>query len=277
MASGAQLQRINGTGWRIGFGNLLRKENSDWLSVRSFLIQAAIWLAIINGVVAAVLWTVPQMAAEAREAGLAMTPAQAVPEALQVFFIMGAMATGVGAIIGMQGAIMDEKLSGTLEWLLSKPIARPAVILSKFLANALGALVIMVLLQGAVAYLQFRLAGGSVDLLAFGGGLAILYLYILFYLALTLLLGVVFKSRGGVIGLPLLLVFGYQIVNGIAPEVVTYTPWALTMPVGGGLTGMAGAVAAGGSLSTPLPIIITAILIVAMLGLAIWRFEKAEF
>ncbi|GAB4574167.1 MAG: hypothetical protein Kow0077_19330 [Anaerolineae bacterium] len=264
MSERQRLQPVNTSGWAIGFGNLLRKELSAWWRFPSWLIQAVIWLAIINGMVGLILWMAP-------------AEATASTDAVEVFFGISGIAASIGIIIVMQGAIMDERLSGTLEWLLSKPVARPAVILTKLLANAIGALLIMVVLQGAVAYLQFTLAGKSLSVAAFITGLGLLYLYLLFFLALTLLMGVVFKHRGAVFGIPIGLVFGYQIILGILPGLAPYTPWALIMPVSMELNGMAAMVALGAPLPTISPVIATLALIAIMIGLAIWRFEQMEF
>lgn len=271
-----QLQRIESAGWRVGFGNLLRKENGEWWGTRSWLLHAVIWLAIINGIVAMVLWVAPQAAAEDPEAPFT-TPAEAVPEAVEIFFAMAGLATAIGIVIIMQGAIVDERESGTLEWILSKPVARPAVIISKVLANSLGALLIMILLQGAVAYAQFMLAGGQVDPPRFVGGLALLALHLLFYLVLTVLLGVVFSGRGGVIGLPLGFLFGYQLLAGIAPGLARFMPWGLLMPISEEIQGLAPMLARGEALPTLDPVYGTVGLIVVMLGLAIWRFNRMEF
>ncbi len=271
-----QLQRIDRQGWRVGFGNLLRKENGAWWGTRSWLIQAVIWLAIINGLVAMVLWMVPQAAGDNPDAPFT-SPQQAVPEAVEIFFAMAGMASAVGIVIIMQDSIVDERQSGTLEWILSKPVARPAVILAKALANSAGALVIMVALQGAVAYAQFMLAGGDIDPLRFVTALGLLALHLLFYLVLTLLLGVVFKGRGGVIGLPLAFLFGYQIVAGILPDLAKFMPWGLLMPISEDIRGLAQMHVHGQPLTTLTPVYGTVVLIIGMLALAIWRFNKMEF
>ena len=54
--SARQLQRINASGWRVGFGNLLRKENEEWWGTRTWWRQAIIWALILNGILAILLW-----------------------------------------------------------------------------------------------------------------------------------------------------------------------------------------------------------------------------
>ncbi len=280
MVSESKLQRINERGWRVGLANLLRKENGEWWGTRTWLVQAVIWLAIINGLLAMILWVAPAQSRQAAEAGRAaqeLTGRQAAIEGVEVFFMIGAMATAVGISIVMQGAIMDEKQSGTLAWVLSKPVARPAVIIAKLVANSIGALAILILLQGAVAFAQLRLAGSDVAPGPFLLALGILGLHLLFYLTLTLMLGVLFNNRGPVIAISLLLVFGYQILLGIAPGLHQITPYGLVVQAGPNNPALTLLIARGDPVPSLLPVAATVVWIAIFIGVALWRFERQEF
>jgi ABC-type transport system involved in multi-copper enzyme maturation permease subunit len=150
-----------------------------------------------------------------------------------LFVLIGGLATGTGAIILMQGAVIDEKKSGTAEWILSKPVSRSAFIWAKLCATGLAALLIMIVLQGVVAYLlvSARL-GNAPPLIPFASGIALLGLHLLFYLALTLMLGTLFDGRGPVLGIPLGILFGAQIVMRLAPWLVQFMPWLIIIPAG---------------------------------------------
>ena len=277
MAQAQQLQRLNQKGWRVGFGNLLRKESSEWWRTRSWLVHVIVWTLIINGIVAMFVWTAPQAMADEPEP-MFTTSAEAGPEAVDMFCGVAGIATAIGVIIVMQGAIMDEKKSGTLEWVLSKPVARPAVILTKLLANGFSVLAIMVLLQGALTYAQFVATGAPPDALHFLGGMGLLALNVVFYLTFTLMLGVVFKNRGAVLGLGMLFVFSYQIVSAILPGLTAFMPWGLVMPVSLEISqGLASTLALSQPLPTVMPVVATAAWIVVMTAVAIWRFDKTEF
>jgi len=63
------------------------------------------------------------------------------------------MALPIVAIIIAQDAIIGERQSGTAAWVLSKPVSRPAFILSKLVAGAIGLLVTGIVIQGVVAYI----------------------------------------------------------------------------------------------------------------------------
>lgn len=260
------LQPVDERGWRMGFGNLIRKENGLWWATRTWWVQALIWLLILNGLLAAVLWAVPQ--------------GEEVPsvEAIEVFFIIGGMATGIGITIIMEGAVIDERRSGTLAWILSKPVSRTAFLLAKLIANSAGALAIMVGLQGVVAYLQLRAAGHEVGFLPFLGGVALLGLHMMFYLTLTLALSAATDNRGLTIAAPLLVLFSYQFLTSLLPFLTEIMPWGLVYPVVPGTTGgMASLVAQGQPLPSITPIIATVLWCVLFVGGALWRFAQEEF
>src|SRR5512137_2428527 len=146
MASNSVFQPIDEHGWRVGFANLFRKENRDWWGTRSWLVQAIIWTAILIGILATVLFAPME-----GDASLLLPGGRSVL-GLTVFFAVAGTALSVGAIIMGQEEVLDEKRSGTAAWVLSKPVSRSAFILAKVTANAIGILIIMVLLEGALAY-----------------------------------------------------------------------------------------------------------------------------
>ncbi|MBX3062269.1 MAG: ABC transporter permease subunit, partial [Anaerolineae bacterium] len=182
----------------------------------------------------------------------------------------------IGIIIIMQGVIIDEKKSGTAAWIASKPTSRAAFVLSTLVANVVASLVVIVLIQGGIAYLQFALRGNAPPLGPFLWGLALMSLHLLFYLTLTLMLGTLFNERGAVIAIPLVVLFSAQFVMGLSPSLTMYTPWPLLFPtaIGDPLPIQA---MTGQTLTTVTPIVATIVWIVVFVGVAIWRFEREEF
>lgn len=270
MTSNRGLQPTQERGWLSGYHNLVAKENRHWWKTSQWWTQILIWAAIVNGMLAMLMLIVPQMDAEAE--------AIALPEALEIFFVFVALAPAVGVVLIGQEAIVEEKQMGTAAWVLSKPVSRSAFILSKFIADALGVLVTMVLAQGLIAYLILYLATGEfLPPMGFIAALALVYLVLLFYLTLTLLLGTLFDSRGPVIGIPMGLVFGYQLILGMAPWLANVLPWNLTMTVGPDRPSLAATLAQGRPLPTLGPIIGTLALSVLFIAVAIWRFNQEEF
>jgi ABC-2 type transport system permease protein len=262
------LQPVRAQGALMGFTNLFRKEHNDWWRTRTWLIHSIVWLLLINGIVLAVLKApVPE--------GVENAPPQS---ASMIFVIMSGLMTGLGIILVMQGAILDEKKSGTAAWVLSKPLSRPAFILAKLAANSLAALAIMVILQGVVAYVQMRsFDPAPPELVPFIAGLGLLALHLFFYLTLTLMLGTIFKDRAAVMGITIGLLFGAQFIAQLAPVVVNLMPWLLVMPLGTQPFAFAQLVMNGQPLPTIMPIVSTAILSVIFVITALWRFGREEF
>jgi hypothetical protein len=99
-----------------------------------------------------------------------------------------------------------------------------------------------------------------------------LALHTLFYLALTVLLGVWFQSRGAVLGGSLGCLLGGSILAGLVPPLAVVPPWSMS--------GLLPALAAGQAPSTTLvgaSMGVMTALIVACVSGAIVKFERIEF
>ena len=132
MAVGSELQPIVDTGWRRGFGNILHAELAGWWHTRKWWVYGLVYLVIVTGIVA-----ITTFASEVKQ-----------PELVSLFCSLLAMFSSIGAVLAVQGSIVGEKRSGTAEWVLSKPVSRTAFIVPKLIANAIGFLVMVILLQG---------------------------------------------------------------------------------------------------------------------------------
>ncbi|WP_424357630.1 ABC transporter permease [Methanocella sp. MCL-LM] len=263
------MQPVTGSGWTVGLANMLKKENRLWWGDKRWLIQMIVWTAIITGLLAATLYIVTHMAppdeTEIQDMGsLAVLGSQ-------LFFSIAGFAMVFGVIILTHDAIIKERDSGTIEWLLSKPLSRKAFVIAKLIASTIGMTLIMVLLQGALSYAVISLFHGSTfALLPFIGGLALIWLSCMFYMALLLLLGTITTSRGLVLGTSI----GFYVLGGLVPmlfsQSVYLTPWKL------------GDIATGISIGMPLtmemamPIVATVVWIVIFIAGALWRVEKLE-
>jgi ABC-2 type transport system permease protein len=270
MSANTSFQIVNEQGWRRGFANLLRHENAAWWRSRRWWISLLIWLALINGILLAMLSSANGEAVADR------TPEQILDEARTIFTVMAGLFGTIGAVIAVQGAIIDEKKSGTAAWIMSKPASRPAFILAKLVANVIALLTIIIVVQGAVAYLQMsNFLGSALPLAPFVSGMALIALNMLFYLTLTLMLGTLFNDRGPVIGIPIGILFSAMFIMGYVGQAAYLMPW-LIIPSGSDL-GLATEVMTGQALSTTTPILATIVWIVVFVGVALWRFQREEF
>jgi ABC-2 type transport system permease protein len=275
LAARQGLLPARGKNWLAGFGNMLSKEMGEWFRTRRWLWQALIWLIIIDGFVALLLFILPALASimpalkPTAEAAFGGLPAEV--GGVSMYFTMLAMAGAIGVIILAQDEIIQEVQSGTAAWILSKPAARPAFILTKLLSNSIGALIFIVALPGLVALGMTYLATHKmVPVLPFLVGCGIVFLVLIFYISLVILLGILFESRGTVLGIAFGLMLGGLILRNFIPPLLFVLPLSMD------------AIALSVVQGIPLPAIFvlqllaTTVLSLVFVLVALWRFQHIE-
>jgi ABC-2 type transport system permease protein len=262
-AAGDTLQRVAPRRTLRGFANLLRNENRAWWGTRKWWVHLLLWGVIINGFTGLIVW------AEGSEGAAAI---ELYAEAVQSFFIIGGIAAAIGVVTTTQGAIVGEKQLGTAAWILSKPASRSAFVLAKLVAHAGAFLVLAIGMPAVLLWVQaMRLGGPLLPLVPFLVGLAVLALHLLFYLALTLMLGTLFSARGPIAGLGVGLVIAGQSVPHLLPQVRPFFPWQLPSAAAGLVLGeplLGEAFVALGA---------TAVWTALFVAVALWRFAHEEF
>lgn len=143
--------------------------------------------------------------------------------------------TFIAIVIIMQEVLVGEKDSGTAAWILSKPVSRTAFVVSKFVPNAVGTLLSIAFIPAVLTYIHVGFATKTwVNPFNFLAGIGVLGLVMLFYVALTLMLGALFNSRAPVIGIAMAFGFGQQYLVGLLPFLKKILPWDLFMSLGEG-------------------------------------------
>ncbi len=263
-----------GGGWWAGYGNMLSKELGEWFNTRRWLWQLLIWSVILDGLIAFMLFALPVLntlmpGLPTREQVFAGLP----PEvgAVMQFLSFVVMTGTIGAIILAQDEIIQEKQSGTAAWILSKPVARLAFIMTKLLSNIIGVLAFIVLVPGVILIGQVYLATHQlIPLVPFLAGSGVILLALIFYVSLVILLGVLFESRGPVLGIAFGVMWGGMILRNFIPQILYVLPL--------GMEGVALGVVQG----IPLPaiyvseLISTAVLTIVFTLVALWRFQHIE-
>ena len=107
--------------------------------------------------------------------------------------------------------------------------------------------------------------------LTHSGGLAVLTLRLLFYLALTIMLGTVLRSRGPIVGISVGLIIAGQSLPNLLPQLSTFFPWRLPWAAGGMVLGEAV------SMEAFVAIGVTTAWMVLFVAVALWRFAREEF
>lgn len=262
------------SGWRAGLINLLRAEFKLWWKTRRWWTQILIWVGTVNLILFMIIFV------ESSEGGPGLPP----DEFLIIYSIMGGMFVTIGVIILMQGAIVGEKLSGTAAWVLSKPASRTAFVVSKLVANAVGVAITAVLVPGLISYAGITLGTENrLVFINFLGGMGVFFLFALFWLVFTLMLGAFYSTRGPVIGIPMGLILGQQFVIGLVMRFVPWMydilPYQLIMPLNDNEVPytVAIAVITGTPLDSWTPVLSSVLFIVLFTTVGIWRFSREEF
>ena len=283
MASNRVLNPTKDRSWFYGFGNMLYKENHQWWGTRSWLIQSLIWMTLINGMLLYIILQITNSSAfqqvrqTGSEAEIAVEKAAVANEGLVIYFVFAGLLAAGGVAVKAQDALIGEKRSGTAAWVLSKPISRNAFLLAKLVADVIGILMTMVIVQGVIAYLTLKAtANVSLPLPNCLAAMGLVVLMLLYFLSLTYMLGAVSNSRALTIGLPLLLVFFGSNIGNMVPFLAKTMPWNLVMELRRN-PALAVSLIKGQPLTTVTPIVCTAVMTVLFLLVAFWRFQRDEY
>ena len=106
--------------------------------------------------------------------------------------------------------------------------------------------------------------------------LALLSLYLLFNLALTLMLGTFFDTRGPVLGIAIAVAIASMI--GFGNFFASFLPWIVVL-LPEAIPGILTLLVQGEPLPDvcPVPIILMSVYSLLFVALAIWRFKREEF
>jgi len=257
------------TMWRSGFANMLRKENHAWWRTRRWWMQLGLWTLVIDGLLALILFGLVKVQTDATQN---VEQFDLVTMGLQAVFQLGTTFVAAGVIILGQGLLLGERESGVAEWLLTKPVSRAAYLLAKLVASLGGVLVTMIVVPCGIAYGLLAIANGApLSLLSYLTCVLGLSLHTLFYLTLTLLLGVLVDTRGKLLGAALGVLFGGMVLPGLLGRLALAMPWVLP--------NLLPAFGAGATLpvSIWLPLGMTAAFTVVFVAAAIYQFQRLEF
>lgn len=247
-----------------GFGNLARKENKGWVSDFLWLAHGVIWLVLVAGTPLVVSFVRTRISPD-------VAPKDVNDTAALLFFVMANVGAVIGVVVRSQGAIVGEKQLGTAAWVLSKPVSRRAFVLAKLAVHGRWLALLTVLLPAVVLYVSLpSISGRPLPLLGFLGGVGMMVIALAFYLALSLLLGAIFESRGPIAGSVFGFLVGGLLLSNYAGWLTAIFPWlffenAYYLVERGWMppTGVSS-------------IIATALWSVVFVILALWQFERAE-
>jgi ABC-type transport system involved in multi-copper enzyme maturation permease subunit len=272
MDANLELKRIKEWAWMRGFSNLYQKESRAWWTTKRWWINALLWQVLTALCVLLMAFILPALSAASGNMTMVEQMGGVVKMGTQGFFEVAAMAITIGLVVLCQDLVIGEKQSGLTEWLLANPVQRKAYVMAKLCATVLAILLLLVILPGITAYALTSLgAGGPLPLQPYLAGMGIFILHSLFYITLTLMLGVLCGSRSAILGISIgIFLFGLLFAGFLQP-LLYVSPWMLPK--------FASAIAAGQmgpGLLWP-SIIATMLWCVVFTCAAMIKFERTEF
>jgi ABC-2 type transport system permease protein len=264
MSGNSAFKLVSEVGWYRGFGNMFSSELARWWKTRMWWVQSLIWVMISGILLSLILFT--------------SSTRPSSDEVAVLFALFIGLFPSIGVIIIMQSAVVGEKRDGTAAWVFSKPLTRPAYILSKVIGNCLGVIGTMVIIPGIFSYILCAIATGDPwNPVRFLAALCVIFLSHLFFLSLTVMLGTLFQSRGPVIGISLGLWLMQQNLIGLWPVLGFVLPWKLIIPNGSQMDAVAPAILIGlhGYSTTLILVIILECILFILIG--IYRLSREEF
>jgi len=169
-------------------------------------------------------------------------------------------------IMGM-GLVAEEKIKGTAETILTKPISRTSLLLAKFTVF-LFILVMGVITGGVVCLFYTLILLGKVDIVSFAFLNVLLLFYFIPFVAVILFLSVVIKSMAGAAAAGIGAYFSLMLMGGM-PYVGKYSPqgiYSVTSKIAVGMPEPAWII----------PFISSVCLTIMLLVIAAAIFEKQE-
>jgi ABC-2 type transport system permease protein len=213
-----ELQIIAGS-WARGFNSIYRKELSYWFATQRWVSQLVIWLSI--GALSPIMMILANPDA-GKDRGVAV---------LTLFLWSGSNSMSIGTILLTQSIIIEEKMRQTLLWIFSKPLSQAGFILAKFAAYAILIAILVIGAPSIVVYVTAMIIGlpAGIYLFNYMAGVWMVYLVLLFVLALTIMMGVLLDYPAAITGLALMTFFGGSSLQSepLLRWIEPYSVWAL--------------------------------------------------
>ena len=262
MEGDPSLRSVSAGGVFCGLKNKTREENGRWWHTRKWLVQTGFWLLLINGVSLAALFQLRQGADFSLD------------EMVGVFTGLMGWMVAFGVIILTQSDVVEEKQSGTAEWVLSAPLSRSSFILSKVLVSLAWLFALVVALQCVVfSLVMIAFNVGVIPLSGLLLGIGLQGLALAFWLSLSIMLGTFFKSRSPVIGVPLVFLFLQRLV----PTLFGSASASISLALPERLPEYSANALMGSALPSGVPIVVLGVACITFVVLSIIRFSREEF
>lgn len=222
------IQRTNTEPWHAGMKNLISRELHHERNRMYWIQQLLVWTVSTNGL-AALMLSLPTNLIEGLPSLFLLS--------LVTFYSLMVFLIGIFIPVLLQGVIIDEKVSGTTAWILSKPVSKKAYLLSKLVASILAIIVVSVVINGVVGYGVFNAFGYTLNITGYLMSLGLTSIVVVYFASLTVMLGTFTTSRGKVLAAAVGFGIGAQMIGRYLPLVTFLIPYSLPVMGIGLITG----------------------------------------
>ena len=197
-----------------GLRSLFIMENNRWVRNYSWLKTLLLWTLIVNGLLLFVFTQSSMFGA---------TPT--VQMSYEILIQLFSSAYPIGVIVMVHGAIVSEKENGVTAWVLSSPVSRLSLILSKLGANLIYIISIALVFQSLVSQqLIQHYTGEIINVTQYYLGILQVALYMTYWIVFTTMLSVVFNKQGTVMGAAFLALFFQDLIAKFVAMVLPFFP-----------------------------------------------------
>lgn len=243
--------------------NEITKTYKIWVVLIIFL-----FFGFLSPIVVKLLPEILKPQLESQNIFIKMPPPTATDSFLQFFKNLAQM--GMLAIILLSmGLVSEEKARGTLSLVLTKPVSRTAVILSKFFAQ-ITLVLTSIIVGGIVCYIYTVIIFNTANPSEFALATLPYLIYSLLIITITLFFSTLFYNQIVAGGLSLLAFFTLSLLPSLSKSFAQYSPGALTSLANKIVSGQAAFSKSGW------PVAISLLLVIILLTLSCLSFNRQE-
>ena len=188
---GSKMEKVTDRGILGGLWNLVSMETGRWIQTRRWLTNSLIYLSTFQFFILSSLLSSPYR----------LYPQIGIRQLIGLVPVF----VPIAVVVLLQNEVIKEKELGTMAWVLTSPVNRSTFIVAKYLVNILWALTLTVVIEFASCWFIFPVLSQTLPPInVYLASMGVNMLYALFFITLTLMLGCFLRSRGAVIGIPLI-------------------------------------------------------------------------
>ncbi len=253
----SKLDKVTSRRQLNGLRNLAGMELNRWIKTNRWLTNSLIYLFVFQFLILSVILTSSYK--YYTKIGI-----EQISQLVPIF-------VPIGVIVMLGNEVIKEKELGTLAWVLTNPVNRSSFVLAKFLVNIPWALAIIVGIEWVSCWFVFPIYNQILPTFeVYIALIGVNMLYALFYVTFTLMLGFFLKSRGAVIGIPMIVLLAQFWLEGRLVEsgLIKLLPHSLNNIMGSMILGLK---------VDFVPIVAVSIWCIFFIAGSMWRIKREQF